>query len=126
MDSGFRQLTERERGLMEKLLEADFPGRDELRTQVGSVTAKQIEQDGTLSLRCDSGLPSPRKQTLVAEAWCKDADGGDMSVMLHVNKDGFMNMLEIIKYDFSSIIRPPTAHDLILLLPEDRGQKSGG
>ncbi len=125
MNPGFRQLTEQERGLVEKLLEAEFPGRDELRTQLGSVTAKQIEEDGTLSLRCDSGLPSPRKHTLAAEGTCKDADGGDMSVMLHVNKDGFMNMLEILKYDFSPIVKPPTAHDLILLLPEDRGQKSG-
>jgi uncharacterized protein DUF6984 len=125
MDSGFRQLDDRERGLLEKLLEAEFPGRDELLAQLGSVTAKQVEQDGTLSLRCDSGPPSPSKHLPVAEAWGKDADGGDMSVMLHIDGHGFMSMLEIVKYGDSPIINPPSACDLVLLLREDRGRKSG-
>jgi hypothetical protein len=123
MDSGFRQLTDRERGLLEKLLEADFLGRDELRTQLGSVTAKQIEEDGTLSLQCDSGTSSPGKFALAAEGTCKDADGGSMSVMLHLNRDGFMTMLEIIKYGTAPIIIPPSGDDLALLLPEARGRK---
>jgi hypothetical protein len=125
MDSGFRQLDARERGLLEKLLEAEFPGRDELRTQLDSLTAKQIEEDGTLSLRCDSGSPSPGKYAVAMEGMCKDADGGDMSVMLHLNHQGFMSMLEIIKYGPSPIISPPSARDLVLLLPEDRGRKPG-
>jgi len=106
------------------LLEAEFPGRDELRSQVGSVTAKQIEEDGTLSLKCASGLPASRKLTLATEGTCKDADGAIISIMLHVGKHGFMNMLEIYKYDLSPIINPPTARDLVLLLPEegDRGR----
>jgi hypothetical protein len=125
MDSGFRQLDARERGLLEKLLEAEFPGRDELRTQLDSLTAKRIEEDGTLSLRCDSGSPSPGKYAVAMEGMCKDADGGDMSVMLHLNHQGFMSMLEIIKYGPSPIISPPSARDLVLLLPKDRGQKPG-
>jgi hypothetical protein len=123
MEPEFRQLSDRERGLLEKLLEVSFPGRDELRTQLSSVTAKQIEEDGTLELRCDSGLPSPRKQTLAWEGMWKDADGGDGTVMLHVGQNGFMNMLEIIKYGFTSIINPPCARDLLFLPPEGRGQK---
>jgi hypothetical protein len=59
------------------------------------------------------------------EGMCKDADGGDMSVMLHLNHQGFMSMLEIIKYGLSPIISPPSARDLVLLLPEDRGRKPG-
>src|SRR2546425_11159021 len=98
MDSEFRQLDARERGLLEKLLEADFPGRDELRTQLDSLTAKQIDQDGTLSLRCGSGRPSPRKYKLAFEGICKDADGGTIAILLHADKDGFMSMLEILKY----------------------------
>lgn len=125
MDLGFRKLDERERGLLEKLLEVEFPGRDELRAQLASLTANQIEKDGTLNLRCDSGPPAATRFRLVAEAMCKDADGGSMSVMLHVNSQGFMRMLEVIKYDGSPIVRPPSARDLELLLPEDRGQKPG-
>jgi hypothetical protein len=123
MDPGFRQLDPRERELLEKLLEPEFPGCKELRTQLGSMTGKQIEDDGTLSLLCDSGLPSPAKYLLVAEGMCKDADGMDISVLLHLNDQGFMNMLEIIKYGPSPIVSPPSARDLVVLLPEDRGCK---
>ena len=125
MDSEFRQLTDRERGLVEKLLDADFPGRDELRTQLASLTAKQIEEDGTLSLRCESGVPSPSKYRLAMEGWYKDADGMTISVMLHLDKNGFMSMLEIIKPGTSPIINPPSSYDLVLLLPEDGGRKPG-
>ena len=124
MEFGFRQLNGREFRLLEKLLEVEFPGRDELRAQLGSVTAKQIEQDGTLRLHCASGPPSPRKLTLAAEGTCKDADGKLISIMLHVDKHGFMNMLEIYKYDLSPIINPPSAGDLVPLPPEERGRKS--
>jgi hypothetical protein len=37
MDSEFRSLDLRERGLLEKLLEVDFLGRDELRAQMSWV-----------------------------------------------------------------------------------------
>ncbi|MGA8428396.1 MAG: hypothetical protein WB729_01140 [Candidatus Sulfotelmatobacter sp.] len=119
MDPDFRQLDDRERGLIDKLLETDFLGRDELISQLASVTAKQIHEDGTLTLRCGSGLPSPSKYRLVAEAWCKDADGMTISIMLHISKDRFMCMLEIYKYDQSEVINAPRSSDLVLLPPED-------
>src|SRR5712692_875665 len=125
MDSGFRQLDDRERGLLEKLLEAEFLGRDELRAQLGSVSAKHTTEDGTLSLRCDSGPPSPSYYRLAMEGWCKDADGMNIAILLHLNKDGFMRLLEIFKEDGSPIINPPSARDMVLLLPEDGGRKPG-
>jgi hypothetical protein len=124
MDSEFRPLDTPERELLEKLLEVEFPGRDELRVQLGSVTAKQIHEDGTLKLRCHSGCPAPCF-SLVAEGEYTDADGGMMTVMLHVDRRGFMWLLEIIRYDGSPIIRPPSARDLTLLFPEGRGCKPG-
>jgi hypothetical protein len=44
MPSGFRSSIIEKTGLLEKLLEADFPGRDELRAQLGSVTTEQIAE----------------------------------------------------------------------------------
>jgi hypothetical protein len=114
MDSEFRPLNDRERRLLEKLLEAEFPGRDELRAQMCSVTGKQIETDGTLYLRCASGPPARTRYALVMEGVCTDADGGMIAVMLHVDKDGRMAMLEILKYDGSVIINPPSASGLVL------------
>ena len=113
MDSEFRPLNDREMGLLEKLLEAPFPGSDELRAQMNSVTGKQIEDDGTLYLRCAAGPPAPTKYALVMEGVCTDADGGQIAVMLHVDRAGFMHMLEILKYDGSPIVRPPSASDLV-------------
>jgi hypothetical protein len=112
MDQEYRTLDDREKGLLEKLLEADFPGRDELRAQISSLTGKQIEDDGTLSLRCASGPPAPTKYALAMEGECTDADGAKIAVMIHVDKGGFMNMLEIIRYDGSPIINPPSADTL--------------
>jgi Domain of unknown function (DUF6984) len=126
MGPEFRRLNDREMGLLQRLLEAEFVGRDELRTQLQSVVGKQIEEDGTLSLRCASGSPSPAKQTLAVEGECKDADGMAISIMLHVDKDGFMNMLEIYRYDISQIIRPPAANELILLAPKHPGERPNG
>ena len=49
----------------------------------------------------------------------------DISVLLHINNAGFMSMLEIIKYGCVPIINPPAADDLVLLLPEERGERPG-
>jgi hypothetical protein len=114
MDSEFRRLSARERDLLEKLLDGrKFPGRDELRCQLHSVTVKTIIDDGTLKLQCGPNPPAPNRG-LVTEGECKDADGKVIAVLLHVGKDGFMQMLEILKYDTSPILNPPTARDLVV------------
>lgn len=123
MDSEFRDLNIREMNLLARLLVAAIEGRDELRTQLSHVKGKQILEDGTLSLQCDGGTGSPGKFALVAEAQYKDADGADIAVMLHLRKGGFMKMLEIIRYDGAPIINPPTAENLVLLMPENPGYK---
>jgi len=126
MDSEFRELTAREMGLLEKLLDAAIHGRDELRTQLKHIKAKEIIDDGTLDLQCNGGIPAPGKYAPVAEGIIKDADGADIAVMLHLGKGGFMSMLEIIKYNGSPIIKPPSAEELVLLMPESPGQKPSG
>jgi hypothetical protein len=115
MDSTFRPLKSEERALIDRLLEPQFDGRDELRLQLLSVSAKLIREDGTLSLQCGSGKPAPTNFRVAMVALCTDDDGVDICVMLHVNKEGFMHMLEIIKYDGSPIIKPPTASSLVLI-----------
>jgi len=60
---------------------------------MSSLTGKQIEEDGTLSLRCASGPPAPTKYRLAIEGSCIDADGAKIAVMLHVDKGGLMACL---------------------------------
>lgn len=124
MDSEFRELSTQEKELLEKLLNAAVHGREELRTQLNHVKAKQIEDDGTLLLESLGGTGAPGKYALVAEGMCKDADGADIAVILHLGKGGFMSILEIIRYDGSRIINPPSAQNLVLLMPESPGHKS--
>ena len=122
LDTEFRELSVRERGLLERLLEAAIHGRVELKTQLSHVKGKQIQDDGTLTLQCDGGTGAPGKFAPVAEASCKDADGADIAVILHLGKGGFMSMLEIIRYDGMPIIDRPSAQSLVLLMPESPGQ----
>jgi hypothetical protein len=118
MDSEFRPLDTRERGLLERLLGVPFPGRDELRAQLRSVSAQQVEQDGTLLLRCSASLPAPTKYRVAIEGVCTDADGATIGVLLHIDAEGRMSMLEVIKYDGSPIIKAPSGAELVPLLPE--------
>jgi len=115
LDASFRPLKTHERELLEKLLEPEFPGREELRQQLNSVTGKQIFEDGALALQCDSSHPAPVKCRVPVEAQGQDADGVLISVSLHV-VDGFMNELEIVKGDDSKILRTPSPRDFVLIV----------
>jgi hypothetical protein len=120
MNSEFRPLKTQEREIFEKLLEPDFPGRDELRRQLDLVTAQQVHDDGTLALRCGSCQPAPVRCQVPTEGECSDSDGGEIHVLLHV-VNGFMNELEIFKNEVpggkTEILKPPAARDLVLFTP---------
>jgi hypothetical protein len=109
----FRSLTPRERELIEKLLEPEFPGRDELLQQLGAVTARQIHDDGTLELHCEGGPQAPVTCSVPTEGEYQDADGRQVNVLLHV-KEGLMWELEILKLYPSEVRNPPQAGNLVV------------
>jgi hypothetical protein len=125
LDNEYREPDVREKELLHKLLRVYFTGRDELCTQIDSIIAKQINSTGTLSLQCRSGSPFPGRHRLVAEGMCRDADGGTISVLLHIDQAGFMHLLEVIKYGPNPIINEPSASTMEVLLPESGGTKPG-
>ena len=113
MEQAFRPLLKHERELIEKLLEPEFAGRDQLRAQLQTVTGRQLLDDGTfLELRSDSSVRAPVRDRVPTEGTCQDTDGRTIDVFLHV-VDGFMHQLEILKYG-GSIRKWPTAGDLIV------------
>ena len=116
MDLSYRPLKANERDLLERLLDPDFPGRDELLGQVSSVTAKEIDEDGGLALRCAPNRPAPVKCRVPTEGECADNDGVMIHVLLHV-VDGVMSELEVFKEDSSRVQNPPLARDLVLFTP---------
>jgi Domain of unknown function (DUF6984) len=111
METSFRLLQPSEMRLLERLLDHDFPGRDALRIQLSSVTARQIDENGTLELSYEGESLADTVIGCPTEGTCKDEDGGDIAVLLHV-KNGTMRLLEVFKEDGSAILRAPTADAL--------------
>lgn len=114
MDSEFRTLQHEERDLLVELLHLEFPGRDELLSQLDHLAAKQVLEDGTLLLKCSAGAPALAARGLAAEGKYKDLDGLDVDVLLHVNQEGYMHMLEIVKAGPDPVIEPPRARNLVI------------
>lgn len=116
MNSNFRPLTTRERELLEALLGEEFPGRDQLRTQMDSVAAKEIDQDGSLALQPGSGERAPVKTSVPTEGQCADADGKPVHILLHV-RDGLMTEMEVFREDSTPVLNPPLARNLLRFVP---------
>ena len=108
----YRALDKRELQLLEHLLRHEFPGRDELREQLGFVLCRTIDEDGGLSLKCSANIQARVLCRVPTEGKCTDLDGIHIHVLLHV-VDGFMNELEIYKEDSSRVKQSPVAEDLV-------------
>lgn len=111
METDFRPLNVHEIALLKKLLDHDFQGRDALRVQMSSVTARQTDEHGCLQFRTDEAVPVDVEIGSPTEGRCEDIDGGVIVVMLHV-RNGKLHLLEILKEDGSEILRAPKAEDL--------------
>ena len=94
-ENDFRPLEERERRLLERLLEHHpFDGRDELRKQLESTTARLIAEHhdnyGSIELRVAEPTPARVRCRVPVEAEYPDQDGVPVWVLLYVNRDGAM------------------------------------
>jgi hypothetical protein len=118
VESDFRKPTDEERSLLERLLEAEFPGRDELAPMVRNILARTIDEDGGLELRSEVSGEAPVVKRIPVEAEAKDDDGFRVHVLLHV-VGGRPTELEIYKDDGSRVKRmpPASAFELIVLPP---------
>jgi hypothetical protein len=115
--SVYRPLRDNEVALLQKLLEPQFPGRDQLVGQIDFVTAHEIDEDGGLALQCSPRCaPAPVKCRVPTEGECSDTDGIIIHVLLHV-ADGYMKELEVFKENASKVKSPPVASDLVLFTP---------
>ncbi|MEW5745817.1 MAG: hypothetical protein AB1805_10340 [Nitrospirota bacterium] len=113
--STYRQLTIRERDIIERLLEVDFQGRCEIREQLNHCLAKQIDQDGSLKFNIKADVKANVKRRIPVEAEIEDEDGTIIHILLHV-VDGKLDELEFYKEDGSPIIKVPDPSKLRLLL----------
>jgi len=81
----FRQMTEKEKELIQKLLEPEFPGRDELAQQLRTASVRVIDEDGGLEIAVNSNVGTDLvKYRVPTEGEYEDPDGGTVHVLLHV------------------------------------------
>lgn len=111
MESEYRKLDQREREILLKLLlEENVAGREAFLSQIDSLSGRDAIPGEFLDLRCSGGQRGPNR-TPLTEASCHDADGTQMSVLLHV-RDGYLSVLETLRYGDGPIQRLPQASDL--------------
>lgn len=110
-ESEFRQPTAIERGLLERLLEADFPGRGELSPLLRNVLVRTIDKDGGLELQSQVEGKAPVVKRVPVEAEGKDEDGAVIHMMLHV-VDGRPVELEFYREDTETVKKSTAPCDL--------------
>jgi hypothetical protein len=122
IEDNSRPLKDAERRIFDRLFEKSFPGRDELVKQLAGLLVREIDQEGSLSLKVCSPVLARVRHRIPVEARYTDTDtdpeaGPFVHVLLHI-VEGRTVELEIYKDDGSPIGRKPLAADLEVL-PND-------
>jgi len=79
-----RALTNSEVRLLNRLLERDFPGRDEIAKQVNSARVEQIDINGSFKFFVSRPMRVVTKFRIPVEGDFEDIDGMTIHVLLHV------------------------------------------
>jgi hypothetical protein len=112
-----RELTDTERGYLERLLTVDFPGREQVTKQLESVLARRIDEEGSVELVPQIGEPANVTKRVPVEGESSDADGVPIYFLLHV-VESQVRELEIYKADGSPIQRMPAPEQVeVVVLP---------
>ena len=116
-----REPTELERLLLERLLEADFPGKSGLVPLLRQVVVRPLDEDGGLELQSQVEGKAHVAKRVPVEAEAKDDDGAVIHMLLHV-VEGRPVELEFFREDGAKVKRmpPPSAFDLIVLPPSPK------
>jgi len=114
----FRRPNDAEKSLLERLLEADFPARNELAPMLSELLVRTIDDDGSLELQSQISGAAAVVKRIPVEAEAMDEDQIVIHVLLHT-KDGRPSELEIFREDGSPVRQMPPASkfELIVLPP---------
>lgn len=118
MENKLREPSTAERALLERLLEAEFPGREQLAPLLRNVLVRAIDEDGGLELQSQVDGKAPVVQRIPVEGEGKDEDGTTILMLLHV-VDGRPVELELFGESLTPIkkLPPASAFELIVLPP---------
>jgi hypothetical protein len=113
-----RRLTKKEMGVLRRLLERPFPGRDELARQLSKSTVEEVGDPtvhGMLAFEVQSDERAETTSLVPVEARANDEDGMPIDFFLHV-RDGKLYTLEFVKLDRGTIKRIPDPAQLDVLI----------
>jgi hypothetical protein len=118
VETTFRKPSREEQALLNRLLEAEFPGRDELGHLLREVLVRTIDDDGGLELQSQVEGRAPVVQRVPVEAEAKDEDGAVIHMLLHV-VEGRPVELELYRDVLGNVIKMPlpSTFELIVLPP---------
>jgi hypothetical protein len=114
MDEDWRTMDIIEQAILLRLLEAFFPGREELMVQLSCCRVRTIDSEGSFSFQVLEGKPAPVNRRIPVEAEVEDTDTIMIHLLLHV-VDGWARELEIYKDDGSEILKAIDASKLQLV-----------
>jgi hypothetical protein len=105
MPPDYRNMTQWEKDVLDRLLSMDFPGCSELREQANHSTVRDVteygDNYGSIEFSIDDAYKHYRalvRQRVPVEGETRDSDGVSVYVLLHVI-NGVLNELEIYKSD---------------------------
>src|SRR5437016_13355731 len=112
----FREMTQKERSLVDRLLEFPFPGRDALTEQLHDSLVRPFGDNGSLDFQVRRGVRADVNDPIPVEGAAEDVDGTTIHILLHVI-DGTARDLEVYKNDSSRVIKMPEPPELRLFSP---------
>jgi len=117
-DTDFRAPTDCERAIFLKLLDADFPGKNEIGLLLRNASVQALDANGSLKILTHGHDTAPVVKRVPVEAEAKDGDGVIVHILLHV-VDGKPIELEVFKEDSSAVLQQlqPSTFDLLVLPP---------
>jgi hypothetical protein len=105
-----RQLSDFEKAVIHRLLEADFQGRGEVQEQISHATASLIEGTrdnyGSINIYTSSDRKANVKDRVPVMGMTKDEAGGPIEILLHV-VNGIVNELEFVRMDGQPMVGLP-------------------
>jgi hypothetical protein len=112
----FDELSEWHQEMLSRLLNASFPGQQDLKLQVLESRFRVIDKNQSLEILPTSSAATRVVRTVPVEARTLDVDGVPIESLLFT-RHGFAYMLEIMRADGEPVKRlpPATAFDIIAL-----------
>lgn len=103
-----RPMNEDERARFDVLLDAQFPGREQVWLQLENCEVRVLDEFGCLQLFPKRRSPANVARPIPVEAEGLDVDGVRIHYLLHA-EGGIVNLLEVFKEDGSHIKTHPPA-----------------